>query len=151
MEIRLPTERVEWVAWGALALALLVSGLLVVGRVVTPVEAGRAVLLTPDRWQAGKLARQARQETVQLHRDTQALLTLLAEPTPDPVAAMLLAQGIYARHRSGTSATGAARQALITAAEVSAAATTGSRPRDEALALTDRVLTLLVPLGEWGE
>jgi hypothetical protein len=151
MEIRLPTERMERVAWGVLALVVILGGLLVVGRLVTPMEAGRAVLLTPDRWQAGKLARQARQETVQLYRDTQALLTLLAEPTPDPVAAMLLAQGIYARHRSGTSATGVARQALITAAEATASAAAGSRPRDDALALTDRVLTLLRPLGDWGE
>ena len=53
---------------------------------------------------------------------------------------MLLAQGIYARQRTGTSATAPARQALIAAAEVSARYASGSLDKEEAFGATVEAL-----------
>ena len=112
----------------------------------TPVEEGSPILLSPDRWQAGRLARVARAESEAVYRDAEKLVRLLDSPAPDPVTAMLLAQGIYARQRTGTSATGPARQALITAAEVSARYAAGSLDKEEAFAATVEALGKLEKL-----
>jgi hypothetical protein len=109
-----------------LLLLLGLGGLGLLGRAVTQVEGGTPRLLSPDRWRAAELARTARTETEHLHKDADRLLVLLDAPQPDPVAAMLLAQGIYARQRTGTSATAPARQALIAAAEAAARYASGT-------------------------
>jgi hypothetical protein len=102
----------------------------------TPVEAGEPILLSPDRWQAQRLARVARAESESVYQDVR----LLDSAAPDPVSAMLLAQGIYARQRTGTSATAPARQALIAAAEVSARYASGSLDKEEAFGATVEAL-----------
>ncbi|GAB4519974.1 MAG: hypothetical protein Kow0047_31220 [Anaerolineae bacterium] len=112
MEIDLHLDR-RYVL-SSLALLLLVS-LAVVGSQVTPSATGGPQILTPERWLAVRLARQAREETARLSRDLQDLQALMAE-RPDPVEAMLMAQRIYARHRDGTTATAMARRTLIEAA-----------------------------------
>ncbi len=109
----------------------------------TPVEAGQPILLSPDRWQAQRLARVARAESESVYRDAEKLVRLLDSAAPDPVSAMLLAQGIYARQRTGTSATAPARQALIAAAEVSARYASGSLDKEEAFAATVEALAKL--------
>jgi hypothetical protein len=106
----------------------------------TPVEAGEPILLSPDRWQAQRLARVARAESESVYRDAEKLVRLLDSAAPDPVNAMLLAQGIYARQRTGTSATAPARQALIAAAEVSARYASGSLDKEEAFGATVEAL-----------
>jgi hypothetical protein len=106
----------------------------------TPVEAGQPILLSPDRWQAQRLARVARAESESVYRDAEKLVRLLDSAAPDPVSAMLLAQGIYARQRTGTSATAPARQALIAAAEVSARYASGSLDKEEAFGATVEAL-----------
>lgn len=112
MEIDLHLDR-RYVL-SSLALLLLVS-LAVVGSQVTPSATGGPQILTPERWLAVRLARQAREEAARLSRDLQDLQALMAE-RPDPVEAMLMAQRIYARHRDGTTATAMARRTLIEAA-----------------------------------
>ena len=106
----------------------------------TPLEDGQPILLSPERWQAQRLARVARAESEAVYRDAEKLVRLLDSPAPDPVSAMLLAQGIYARQRTGTSATAPARQALIAAAEVSARYASGSLDKESALAVTVEAL-----------
>ncbi len=134
--------------WGRpLGAALLVLAVLIafaaVGRFVTPVDAGRVEVLTPDRWQARKLAREVRREVLALSEDGQRLRDLVEDGRPSAVDAMLLAQRIYARHRTGTSATGPAREALIAAAEAVARYATGTASRGEALDAVNRALALI--------
>ena len=127
-------------------LVLLVSfGLL--GAAVTRAGA-QAELLTPTRWTAAALARQAQAETSRLLADAEALRDLLEQERPDPVAAMLLAQRLYARHRDGVSATAGARQALIMAAETAARYAVGEAGRALALADFQAAIGLIVTLAE---
>lgn len=116
-----------------LLIGLLLFGL--VGRFVTPVDAlGEPQWLTPARWTAYKLQKEAHKETKSLVEDAQRLQAILESETPDPVQAMLVAQEIYANYQSGSSATAAARTALIVAAEAAVKATVGEISRDEAIA-----------------
>lgn len=130
MEIELGTWPAKRMLFGCLAVLLLV-GLALLGRGVTPVEADSPVVLTPARWAAANLSRQAHAETVRLQRDAGELRALLAGPAgPDPVQALLLAQRLYAGHRQGTSATAGARQALTLApAQTAGAVQVSTRPR----------------------
>ena len=138
MEIDLGFGR-EGAAVGIGLLVALLIGLALLGRAVTPLAVDdaksqpRALILTPERWQAARLARQARSETEALRRDVESLRALLDGGAPDPVAAMLLAQRVYTRHRTGTSAMAAARLALIEAARVTALYASGSAPRQDAI------------------
>ncbi len=143
MEIEL-CRRATWV-WPALAVTVLVAFALV-GRMATPVEAGRPQVLTPDRWLAWRLERQARREAQALAVDAWDLRALVEAGRPNPVEAMLLARRIYARHRTGTAATGPAREALITAAEAVARYATGTLGRDEAIAAVNRALDRIAAL-----
>lgn len=114
-------------------IALLLFGLL--GKFVTPVDAaGEPMLLSPARWTAYKLQKEARQETKKLVRDARRIQAILESDVPDPVEAMLAAQDIYADYQEGSSATAAARNALIIAAEATVKATIGEIPRDQAVA-----------------
>ena len=117
----------------ALLLAVLIGfGLL--GAAVTPVDAqGEPMLLTAQRWTAARLARQANAETEALVKDAEELRRLLERGHPDPIAAMLLAQRLYAEHRTGSTATVTARQALIAAAEVIARYAVGAATRQDAI------------------
>ncbi len=116
-----------------LFLALLFFGL--VGKSVTPVDAaGDPVTLSPSRWSAYRLQKQARKETQRLVSDAQRIQAILESDTPDPVQAMLVAQDIYADYQTGSSATAAARNALIIAAEATVKATIGEIDRDQAIA-----------------
>ena len=134
-----------------LLLVLLALGLGALGRVVTPMEGGEPQLLSPERWQAQKLARQARAESEALYRDGEQLVELLDQERPDPVRAMLLAQAITARHRQGTPATAPARQALVVAAQVTAHYASGGAERAEAVAALEQALTRLARLLEGAE
>jgi len=126
--------------FGCLAVLVLV-GLAFLGRGVTPVEGDSPVILTPARWAAASLSRQAHVETVRLQRDAGELRAFLAGPaSPDPVQAMLLAQRLYAGHRQGTSATAGARQALIDAAATTARYASGAVPREQAVAALNDAL-----------
>jgi hypothetical protein len=148
MSIELSLTRIHWSLLITLPLLAALLGLGLLGRAVTPTETGRPVLLSPDRWQAASLARKARAETAKLHADAQRLLALLDASQPDPVSAMLLAQGIYARHRTGTSATTSARQALIAAAEAAARYAAGTLGEAEVIARVAEAmhrLDLLLP------
>lgn len=131
----------RYLAIGGIVALLLLFGVL--GRLVTPVEAGEARVLTPARWHAIRLARQAARETEALYQDARDLRGMLARGRPSPVDAMLLAERIYARHREGTSATGPAREALIAAAEAAARFATGAASREEAVAAANRAFALL--------
>ena len=118
-------------------LIILISVLLffgLVGRFVTPVFADEPQVLTPSRWTAYKLQKQAYRETRRLIQDAERLNDLLNSETPDPVEAMLVAQDLYATWQSGSSATAAARNALIAAAQATVQAAVGEIPRDEAVA-----------------
>ena len=124
------------ITWPVVAVALLVVviGFGLLGAAVTPVDArGQPVLLTAQRWTAARLARQANAETEALVKDATELRRLLEQEHPDPIAAMLLAQRLYAEHRTGSTATVAARQALIAAAEVAARYAVGAATRQEAI------------------
>lgn len=132
-----------------LIMALLLFGL--VGKLVTPVHAQEARLLTPDRWTAYKLQRLARKETVHIVADARELRKILGSDEPDPVAAMLLAQRIYADHLNGSSATAAARGALIAAAEAAVRATVGEIPRTEAVSAFNSALQRIEALGTTAE
>ncbi|MBW7885989.1 MAG: hypothetical protein H3C34_25830 [Caldilineaceae bacterium] len=151
MEIEIAGDGYQRIVLLVVLLLCLIAGVGVLGTFVTPVEAGEPVLLSPDRWQAATLARKARGETRVLHRDAERLLALLNEGAPDPVSAMLLAQGIYARHRTGTSATATARQTLIIAAELAARYAAGSVPLVDALIAAEEALHRLDPLLEQPE
>jgi len=128
-----------------LIIALLMFGL--VGKLVTPVHAQEVQLLTPGRWTAYKLQRQARKETEHIVKDARELRKILAADEPDPVNAMLLAQRIYADYQEGSSATAAARGALIAAAEATVRATVGEIPRDEAVAAFNQAVQRIDALG----
>ncbi len=130
MEISLPSNTTQGVVAALLLLCLGLGGR---GYFVTPQEAGGVVLLTPERWAAIQLARQARQETVTLQKDVAQLSRLLAEERPDPVTAMLLAQGVYARQRTGASATAPARQSAIEAAALAARYAAGTVAYEQTL------------------
>ncbi len=116
--MELDLTRITWPAVAALLLVVAIGfGLL--GAAVTPVDAqGEPMLLTAQRWTAARLARQANAETEALVKDAAELRRLLEREHTDPIEAMLLAQRLYAGHRTGSTATVAARQALIVAAEV---------------------------------
>jgi len=125
-------------------LGLAVLGLVVlfalIGRGVTPIEAATPVVLTPARWTALNLSRQARGEIGRLEADGQALRALLATEPVDAVQAMLLAQRIYAGYRQGTTATASARQALIAAAAAVARYAGGALTRQEAIEAVNAAL-----------
>jgi len=131
--MELDLARITWPAVAALLLAILIGfGLL--GAAVTPVDAqGEPMLLTAQRWTAARLARQVNAETEALVKDAAELRRLLEGEHPDPIDAMLLAQRLYAQHRTGSTATVAARQALIAAAEVAARYAVGAASRQEAI------------------
>ncbi len=140
MEIELGAWPAKRLLFGCLA-ALVLVGLALLGRGVTPVEADRPAVLTPARWAAASLARQARGEAARLARDAGELRALLAGPaSPDPVQAMLLAQRLYAGHRQGVSATAGARQALIDAAAAAAQYASGAVTRERAVAALNEAL-----------
>lgn len=140
MEIELGAWPARRTVLGCLA-ALILVGLALLGRGVTPVEADRPAILTPARWAAASLSRQAHAETGRLQRDAGELRAFLAGPaSPDPVQAMLLAQRLYAGHRQGTSATAGARQALIDAAATAARYASGAASRDQAVAALNEAL-----------
>ena len=145
MEIELGTWPAKRMLFGCLAVLALV-GLALLGRGVTPVEADGPAVLTPVRWAAANLSRQARVETERLERDAGELRAFMAGPaSPDPVRAMLLAQRLYAGHRQGTSATAGARQALIDAAATIARYASGAVTRDQAVtALNDALARIKV-------
>ena len=128
-----------------LIIALLLFGL--VGKLVTPVHAQEVQLLTPGRWTAYKLQRQARNETEHIVKDARELRKILDADESDPVNAMLLAQRIYADYQEGSSATAAARGALIAAAEATVRATVGEITRDEAVAAFNQALERIDALG----
>ena len=114
-------------------IALLLFGLL--GRFVTPVDAtGDPAVLFPARWTAFKLQREAHGEAKRLVKDARRIQRILESDAPDPVEAMLAAQDIYADYQEGSSATAAARNALIIAAEAAVKAAIGEIPRDQAVA-----------------
>lgn len=148
MEIELGTGPARRMLFGGLA-ALFLLGLALLGRGVTPVAAASPAVLTPARWVAANLARQARAETVRLQRDGGELAAFLAAPaSPDPVQALLLAQRLYAGHRQGVSATAGARQALIAAAATTAQYASGAVSRGEAVAaLNDALARIQVLAG----
>ncbi len=130
--MELDLTRITWPVVAAALLVVIGFGLL--GAAVTPVDAqGKPMLLTAQRWTAARLARQAKAETEALVKDASELRRLLERDHPDPIAAMLLAQRLYAEHRTGSTATVAARQALIAAAEVTARYAVGAASRQEAI------------------
>lgn len=146
MEIELGTWPAKRMLFGFLT-ALVLIGLALLGRGVTPVEADRPAVLTPARWTAASLARQARAETARLQQDAGELRAFLAGPAnPDPVQAMLLAQRLYAGHRQGTSATAGARQALIDAAATAARYASGAASRDQAVTALNEALARIQAL-----
>lgn len=144
MEISFEAER-PWLI-GLLLAALLLS-LGVLGHIVSPVEAGRPVLLSWERWQAMALERQVRDETDRLAEDVAALQTLLTPVPgandairPDAIRALTLAQRIYTRQRAGAAATAPARQAAIAAAETVARYAAGGAERGAAVQTVNEAL-----------
>ncbi len=144
--MELDLSRLTWPILITALLAIIIA-LAVFGAVVTPTQAGdHPELISPDRWTAARLARQAQAEAQALMHDASQLRNLLEANQPEPVAAMLLAQRIYAVHRQGTSATGGARQALIYAAETSARYAVGGLPRQTAITSLNDALNRIEPL-----
>ena len=143
--MELDLSRLTWPIIIAALLAILIA-LAVFGAVVTSAQAGDPELISPDRWTAARLARQAQAEAQALMHDASQLRNLLEANQPEPVAAMLLAQRIYAVHRKGTSATGGARQALIYAAEISARYAVGELPRQAAVTALNDALNRIEPI-----
>ncbi len=131
MELELRREHF-WAIGGAGLLFFLIL-MLVIGRAVTPYENGRPQILSPSRWQALRLERQAVKELKTLYDDLDDLRAMLEQGRPNAVDAMLLAQRIYAHHRTGTVTTRVARAALIQAAEQAARYAAGEIPRAEAV------------------
>jgi len=147
IEFTLPKE-IPWKIVVATATLLVLCGTALLGHVVSPAEAGSPVLLRPEIWQAAALARKAAAETVVLQRDLVQLHALLEDESTQPVAAMLLAQRIYANQKNGTSATATARNALIDAAETNARYASGAAKRNDAiqrLTIAQRQADLLNP------
>ena len=106
-----------------------------VGKFVTPIDAtGEPTWLSPSRWTAYKLQKEASKEAKRLVKDAQRIQRILESSAPDPVEAMLTAQDIYANYQKGSSATAAARNALIAAAQATVRTTIGEIPRDQAIA-----------------
>lgn len=130
MEIDLSNLRAQY-RYGLVAVFVL--ALILLGRVVTPVEDDRPQLLSPQRWTLARLERQAINETALLVADAQALHAALAKESSDPITTMTLAQRIYVAHRAGTAATAAARQTLIEAAAIAARYSAGGVTRLAAL------------------
>jgi hypothetical protein len=136
---------------------LLLVALAFLGRAVTPLVDGAPVLLSPVRWQAYGLAREAHAEMLLLQRDIMDLKELLGAPHADPVATLLLAQRIKATHHEarGTAVTRPARQALILAAQAAAMSASGSEPRANAVeaynAAFAQVQRLAAPRGNEGQ
>ena len=144
MEISFEAER-PWLI-GLLLAALLLS-LGVLGHIVSPVEAGRPVLLSWERWQAMALERQVRDETGRLADDVAALQVLLTPVAgaddvirPDAIRTLTLAQRIYTRQRTGAAATAPARQAAIAAAEAIARYGAGGAQRGAAVQAVNEAL-----------
>lgn len=127
---------------GMLVVGLLI-GLALLGHGVSPVEAGRPQVLTPERWLAAALTRQANTEIARLASDAQTLRDTLAKEPPDAIRAMTLAQRIYAAHRTGTAATAPARQALIVAAEAVARYAAGGLERNAVITTLNAALERL--------
>ncbi len=122
-----------------LLILLLIFGL--VGKFVTPVDAAsEPQWLSPAQWTAYRLQKEARKETEMMIRDARRIQAILEKDAPDPVEAMLVAQDIYATYQSGSSATAAARNALIAAAEATVRATVGEIPRDQAIAAYEQAI-----------
>ena len=139
MDIELEGGSAIAVIIAILLILLLTFGL--VGRFVTPVDAtGLPEYLTPARWTAYKLQKEARKETEMMVRDARRIQAILEKDTPDPVEAMLVAQDVYATYQTGSSATAAARNALIAAAEATVRATVGEIPRDDAVAAYEQAV-----------
>ena len=124
---------------GVLLVGLLI-GVALLGHGVSPVEASRPQVLTPERWLAIALTRQANAEIARLASDAQTLRDTLAKDPPDAIRAMTLAQRIYAAHRTGTAATAPARQALIAAAEAVARYAAGGLERAAAITALNATL-----------
>lgn len=138
-------SRTSWSVLIAAPLAFLIT-VAIFGARVTPLQAGEPALLSPDRWTAARLARQAQAEAQALIHDASQLRRLLEANQPDPVAAMLLAQRLYANHRQGTSATGGARQALIVAGGINARYTVGELSRQAAISALNDAFDRIEPL-----
>ena len=130
---------------GALLTVLLV-GLALLGHGVSPVEAGRPQLLTPERWLAAALTRQANAEIARLVADGQLVQAGPEPGPPDAIGARTLAQRIYAAHRTGTAATAPARQALIAAAEAVARCAAGGLARNDAITALNAALARIQAL-----
>ena len=132
MEFELDHNVTLTVLAALLLIALILFG--AVGAFVTPKDGSDPQWLTPARWTSFKLQKTVRKETEKLVRDAERLQQLLENEQPDPIAAMLLAQEVYATHRDGSPTTAAARSALMQATEAAVRASVGEIPRDEAVA-----------------
>ena len=149
MEVELDVRKSTGLILTVALVSVILIALALLGRAVTPFdEAEVPGILTPARWKAYALARQARTEAVVLVKDLKALQTLVKQEHPDPVEAMLTAQRIYAHHRRGTSATGAARSAVIRAAERVALWASGAVSRNEAIKSVNEAVQAVEPLVE---
>jgi hypothetical protein len=93
--MELDLSRLSWPILIATLLAILIA-LAVFGAMVTTAQGGEPILISPERWTAARLARQAQAEAQALMHDASQLRNLLEADQPDPVAAMLLAQRLYA-------------------------------------------------------
>jgi len=140
MEVTLGCGRLRKVG---LAVCLLMA-LALLGRFVTPVAGYRPQVLTPQRWQALLLRRQAEAEVRQLAADLEALHALAGSEVPDAIQALSLAQRLYVRYRRGTVVTAAARQAMLAAAEATAHYAAGALDR---AALVEAVNRVFLELG----
>lgn len=134
IEFTLP-KKIPWKMVVVITTLFLLCGIGLLGRVISPVEAGSPVLLRPEIWQAAALARKAAAETTLIQRDLVQLHALLEAESMQPISAMLLAQRIYANQKNGTSATATARNALIDAAETNARYASGAAKRNDAIQL----------------
>lgn len=106
------------------------------------------VLLSRGAWQILQSQRRTAREAGRMDRDLHMLEAWSVAPQPDPVRSIWMAQRLYSRHRQGTAASAAARQALVKAGETAAAVASGARqPAALAadLAETRRLLRLLQP------
>jgi hypothetical protein len=122
-------------AVAGVGVALLLVALAFLGRAVTPTTGGVPMMLSPARWQAYGLAREAHGEILRLQNDVADLKGLLEAAHPDPVAALLFAQRVKATHSEtrGTAVTLPARRALLLAAETAALSASGAEPRAKAI------------------
>lgn len=146
MEIEIELGAKKWTVIAAIAVVMVLAFMAILGRVVTPFEGGKAQLLTPGRWEGYKLARQAAKEIEMLRKDADALAKIIEKY--DTVSAMLLAEGIYARHRQGTGATAQARNALIKAAEVAVLYACGAEEKSAAVNAYEEAVRLINALAK---